>query len=121
MSCAKNIPASGRLETTTKRSKDLSHLKNQFNVVDGKIVEVKTVIVHSFIVGDAEDPDLYAAQPLIEWEKSEKGQWIMQRAIETPMWHRQVDHVTYGYKYAITAKLTDKDYTFWTLKWAKYG
>lgn len=104
-----------------KCSRDLSHLKNKFNLVDGKIVEVKTVTVHHFVVGDAEDPDLYAAEPIWQWQQTDAGKFIMERAIESPVWHRQVDHMTYGYKYAITAKLTDKDYTFWVLKWAKYG
>jgi hypothetical protein len=27
-------------------------------------------------MGDVEDPELYAAAPIIEWEKSEKGQWL---------------------------------------------
>ena len=84
-------------------------------------MEIKTVVVHSFSVGDAEDPDLYAAVPLIDWEKSEQGQWIMEHAVDTPVWQRHVDHQTYGYRYKIVARLTDRDYTFWTLKWAKHG
>lgn len=94
-----------------------SSLKNQFNLVNGKVIEIKSVTVHSFSVGDAEDPDLYAAAPLIDWEKGEQGKWVMEHAVETPIWHRHVDHLTFGYKYTITAKLTDKDYTFWVLKW----
>jgi hypothetical protein len=80
-------------------------------------VEIKTVIVHSFILGDVDDPDLYAAQPLYEWQTSEQGQWIMDHAVEQPVWHRMVDPVAYGYKYKITARLKAVDYTFWALKW----
>lgn len=117
MSCVRNTPASGRLETTTKRSKDLSHLKNQFNLIDGKIVEIKTVVVHAFTMGDVEDPELYAAEPLLQWQNSEQGAWVMEHAVETPVWHRHHDYVSYGYKFAITAKLSDRDYTYWALKW----
>ena len=41
---------------------------------------MKTIkfIAHEFRMGDVDDPDLYAAVPLIEWEKSEPGQWLME-------------------------------------------
>ena len=77
-----------------------------------------TVVCHSFRMGDVEDPDLYAAQPLWEWQESEMGKWIMSKAVDTPEWHRQHDNLTYGWQYAVIAKLKDIDYTFWTLKWS---
>ena len=85
--------------------------------VDLQIESVKNIIVHSFSMGDVEDPDLMAAEPLIKWESSDQGQWIMANAIETPIWHRVVDHNAMGWRYTITAKLNAKDYTFWVLKW----
>ena len=66
--------------------------------------EIKELVVHSFTMGDVEDPDLYAAQPLSEWERSEQGQWIMEHAVETPTWYRMADPVSYGYKYEIRAR-----------------
>lgn len=86
-------------------------------VIDGQARRIHKVVVHRFRVGDSEDPEIYAAQPLIEWERSEEGQWIMNHAIEPPMWHRHLDYNTYGHQFAITAKLIDRDFTFWTLKW----
>jgi hypothetical protein len=68
-------------------------------------------------MGDVEDPDLYAAEPLWEWQQSEMGQWVMDRAVDTPEWHRQMDSMQYHMQYAVVAKLKDIDYTFWTLKW----
>jgi hypothetical protein len=41
----------------------------------------------------------------------------MEHAIDKPEWHRQTDTMNYGYKFAITAKLRGRDYTFWTMKW----
>ena len=79
--------------------------------------EIRTVTVHSFSMGDVEDPDLYAATPLIEWEKSEKGQWIMDNAAETPSWHRLADPVSMGYRYEIRAKLQGSKLTEWLLKY----
>lgn len=90
---------------------------NQFNLVHDKVVEVKSVVVHTFRLGDVDDPDLYAAQPMWEWQESEMGKWVMSHAVDQPEWHRHLEPMTYGYTYAIVAKLTAKDYTFWVLKW----
>lgn len=73
--------------------------------------------VHSFSIGDVEDPEIYAAQPLWEWQNSEVGKWVMEHAIETPMYHQILDHLTYGYKYVIRAKLSYQDAFVYKLKW----
>jgi hypothetical protein len=90
---------------------------DKFMVFGDRVHEIHTVIVHRFRMGDVEDPDLYAAEPLLEWQHSEMGEWVMERAVDTPEWHRMADVASYGYKYAIVAKLKDVDYTWWTLKW----
>lgn len=77
---------------------------------------MKNYIVHSFTLGDVDDPDLYAAEPLYNWEQSDAGQFIMKNALETPMWVREVNHAQYGYNYAIKAKLKPEHYTFYKLK-----
>jgi hypothetical protein len=76
-----------------------------------------TIVVHRFRTGDVEDPDLYAAQPLWEWQESEMGEWVMANAVQTPSWHRSVDPSIYGYAYSIQAELSPKNYTYWWLKW----
>jgi hypothetical protein len=78
---------------------------------------IHKLVVHRFTMGDVEDPDLYAAQPLLDWQNSEMGKWVMERAVDTPEWHRRADAYNYGYEYAIVAKLKDIDYTWWELKW----
>jgi len=90
---------------------------NKFMVFGDKVHEIKTVVVHRFRMGDSEDPDLYAAGPLMEWQTSEMGKWVMDRAVATPEWHRQMDQMQYQLHYAVVAKLKDIDYTFWVLKW----
>ena len=94
-------------------------INNKFIVINNRVHEIYTVVVHRFRMGDVDDPDLYAAQPMWEWQSSELGKWVMERAVDTPEWHRQIDHTTYGYSYAIVAKLKDIDYTFWALKWGQ--
>ena len=78
---------------------------------------MKQVIVHEFRMGDVDDPDLYAAHPMYEWEKSEEGQFVMQNSLKTPEWHRLIEPVTSSYVYRITAHFDDKIYTFWRLKY----
>lgn len=90
---------------------------HKYMVIDDKVHEIHKTVVHRFKLSDVDDPDLYAAQPIIEWQNSEMGKWVMERAVETPEWHRHLEPVTYGYQYAIVAKLKGADYTFWTLKW----
>jgi hypothetical protein len=87
-------------------------------VFDNRAYKIHNVLVHTFNMGDVEDPDLYAAEPLLNWQHSESGQWVMSKAVETPMWHRMHDYASYGYRYGVTAKLKDVDYTYWCLKWA---
>lgn len=102
--------------SNTKKKYDES-FKYQYNLVDDKVIEVKTVVVHRFLMGDVEDPDLYAGQPLMEWQNSEQGAWVMEHAVEPPVWNRVTDPYNYGYQYAISAKLTTKDLTYFYLKW----
>lgn len=94
-------------------------VRNKYNVIGDRVEECKTVVVHSFQMGDVEDPDLYAAEPMINWEKSEQGQWIMRNAADTPTWHRIADPMTYGYKYQIRAKLMGPALTEWLLRYGK--
>jgi hypothetical protein len=89
---------------------------NKYVLVGDRVEEVKTVVVHEFTMGDVEDPDLYAAEPLMAWEKSEQGQWVMKNSCDTPTWHRIADPVSYGYKYRITAKLMGATLTEWLLR-----
>ncbi len=82
-----------------------------------RVEEVKELVVHSFSMGDVEDPDLYAAQPLSEWENSEFGQWVMKNACDVPTWHRMADQITYGYRYQIRAKFMGPALTQMLLKY----
>jgi hypothetical protein len=91
----------------------------EFQLVDNKVVKFQDVRVHEFRMGDVEDPDLYAAQPIYEWQQSEAGQWIMEHAVEKPFWHRHIDPYEYGYRYYIIARLAEQDLTYWALKWQK--
>lgn len=78
---------------------------------------MKTIVAHRFTVGDVEDPDIYAAQPLWEWQNSEAGKWAMENCSETPSWHRHIDAAHYGYSYQVRITLTPKQLVYWKLKY----
>lgn len=92
----------------------------RFEVIEenGKEIvrELHKVVVHFFSLGDVEDPELYAAQPIWEWQQTDGGKFIMEHAVEVPIFQRHIDHLTYGYKYAIIAELEKKKLAEYYLK-----
>ncbi len=95
-------------------------VRHKYNVIrDGeyeRVEECREMVVHEFSMGDVDDPDLYAAHPLHEWEESEFGQWCMKNAADTPTWHRMADPTTFGYRYQIRAKFMGPALTEMLLK-----
>ena len=73
-------------------------------------------IVHKIRMGDVEDPDIMVAQPIYEWQQTEKGKYIMAHSKPEPMWVRAINHMTYGYEYRIKAYLTPEQLTYYKLK-----
>lgn len=86
-------------------------------IIDGKVITIHSVVVHRFMVSDAEDPDIYAGEPLWKWQQSDAGKFVMEHAIETPSWHRHIDHAMYGYQYAVKASLEEKHLSEYYLRW----
>jgi hypothetical protein len=91
----------------------------EYKLINGQGVKFSDVKVHEFIMGDVEDPDLYAAEPLIAWQNTEAGQWVMEHAVEQPFWHRMINPYTFGWTYYIIARLSEQDHMYWALKWQK--
>lgn len=89
-------------------------------IVNGNVIKkIHKVVVHSFLLNDVEDPELYAAEPIWKWQQTDAGKWIMENAEEQPVFHSQIDYQHYGYKYAITAILEEKKLTEYYLKFGK--
>ena len=107
------------LQTSTRTDEKWSELFQTpyTKIIDGKAVKFSDVMVHSFLLGDVEDPDLYAGQPLYEWQESEAGAWVAKHAADKPYWVRRTDPYNYGFRYYIFARLTEPDQVYWQLKW----
>ena len=91
----------------------------EVKVLRDRAVRFSDVCVHEFSVGDVDDPDLYAAEPILKWQNSDAGQWIMANAVETPYWIRDTQYDTWGVRFRIMARLSEQNQTFWQLKWSK--
>jgi hypothetical protein len=89
---------------------------HEYCVLDEVVIKMKEIVVHSFSMGDVEDPDLYAAEPLWKWQNTDQGKWIMENAHETPVWHRMADLSSFGHKYIVTATLAEKKLTEYYLR-----
>ena len=86
-------------------------------IVDGRPVRFSDMCVHEFYIGDVEDPDIYAAEPVWTWQRSELGQWVTTHAVGEIYWTRSADYVSYGFRYRIIARLSEHNQTFFKLKW----
>lgn len=76
--------------------------------------------VHEFRLSDVEDPEIYAAEPIINWERSDSGQWVKEHALSQPYWQITPDVFNYGYKVRIVADLREEDITYFKLKWENF-
>ena len=77
------------------------------------------IIVHKIPMGDVEDPELYAAAPIYEWEKSAKGQWLHEHSKQQMEYIVRPNQETYGWVVIIFAWLEEQDLTYYKLKWGE--
>ncbi len=91
----------------------------RFKVEDEVVKEIHKVVVHTFTLSDVEDPEIYAAEPIWKWQQSEAGKFVMEHAIDTPSYHKHIDHQVYGYRFAITAELEAKKLAEFYLRWGQ--
>ena len=68
-------------------------------------------------MGDVEDPDIYAAEPIWQWQQTAQGQWVMQHAQDLT-YHTGADPHGYGYLISIRGAINDpKRITEYFLRW----
>lgn len=72
-------------------------------------------IVHRFKMSDVEDPEIYVAQPIYDWQQTEHGKWVMAHGRD-PQYHIHMEPITYGYQVVITAHITPKRWTEYCLR-----
>ena len=88
-------------------------------IINEKPVRFRDVCVHEITMGDVEDPDLWVASPIWDWQQTEAGKFVMDHAVEKPYWTQSMDYRTYGHVYRIMARLSEQNETFWRLKYVE--
>ena len=108
------------MAVTHNTSTESTHWQpEQVEIIDGCAVRFNDVCVHEFLLSDVEDPEIYLAEPILAWQSSEAGQWIMTHAAQPPYWIKTMDLTSYTYQIRIMARLSEQNQTFFKLKWGK--
>lgn len=71
-------------------------------------------LVKELRMGDVEDPYLYAAYPIHEWEQTEEAQWLKSKCDDLVFF---CDTHDYGFMIRIYAPLEGEALTFYNLKY----
>ena len=82
-------------------------------IVNGEVREKYKL--HEFTMSDVEDVEIYAAQPIYEWQQTPEGKFCMEKATDIE-WHTYIDHMIMGHRIVITGYLSGKHATFLALK-----
>ena len=75
------------------------------------------ITFHTFSMGDVDDVDIYAAQPIYEWQQTNQGRWVMENAHDLT-YYTGADPYNFGYKISITGEIGDpRKVTEYYLRW----
>lgn len=113
MANGKSMFAEAFVSKSTTLTSGATHNVQKYRVHDDEVYERH--IVHRFKMSDVEDPDLYVAQPIYEWQQTEQGKWVMKYGRD-PQYHMYMEPTYYGYAVAITAHITPKRWTEYCLR-----
>ena len=67
-------------------------------------------------MGDVDDPEVYAAMPIIEWQKTEQGQWVMEHCPD-PQYRFRVSPQNWGQQCELFGSLDERSAVVFLLKW----
>jgi hypothetical protein len=103
---------------TRKHEAEYRHWQaEEVKVIGDCAIRFSDVCVHEFSVGDVEDPEIYAAEPIWNWQQTDAGKWVMENAVDKPYYTQGLDYNSWGHRYKIMARLSEQNQTFWRLKW----
>ena len=80
---------------------------------------MKRHVLWECIIGDVSDPDTYASGLVLGWEHSDAGEWAKQHVQDGKLWYitefKNTDHIQFLVQ--VFGEMSDKDYTYFSLKW----
>lgn len=88
----------------------------EVKIINGHAVKYSTIVVARLRIGDVEDPEIYLGGASYEWLQTEVGQWAQENSVEPLTYYQYGDPFHWGYTYAITARLSEQNITFFHLK-----
>jgi hypothetical protein len=93
----------------------------QVETVNGRdiVKEIHKVVVHMFTMGDVDDPEIYAAGPIWDWQQTDMGKFVMEHSVGPPTFQSQIDSSVFGYRFVIIAELEQKKLSEFYLRWGK--
>lgn len=77
---------------------------------------MKRIVFATFNMGDVEDPEIYIAQPIYEFQQTDKGRWMMENC-KDPTYQISPCPETYGYRAVISGMVEDQLATEFYLRW----
>ena len=75
------------------------------------------MLVYRFKMGDVEDAQIYAAGPLMDWQRSESGRWVMEHALQVPEWRTKDALQNWGSFVEVHADLKPEDEVYFYMRW----
>jgi hypothetical protein len=79
---------------------------------------IREVAFHKIHMGDVEDPDLFVAEPIYQWQQTDAGKFVMEKSIpNSPRWERRPDLQYWGHVYYIFAEMDERSLTEYYLRW----
>lgn len=69
-----------------------------------------------FSLGDVDDPEIYLAAPVYEWQQTDHGKWVMENCKDVS-YSVSTESDTFSYRVTIYGHLEDKEHTYYRLKY----
>lgn len=78
---------------------------------------VSKTVHEIFLSQGLDDPDIFVAEPILEWQKSDRGKYIMEHSNPAPILHKATNYLTMEYEYRIVTSLTLAQWTYYKLRY----
>jgi hypothetical protein len=79
------------------------------------------ILVKEILMGDCEDPYLYAAEPISRWERTEEAYYVKTHSTEQLTFYCDASAMTMGFVIRIYAVLEDEALTYYRLKYSTHA
>jgi hypothetical protein len=79
------------------------------------------ILVKEIAMGDCEDPYLYAAGPISEWECTEEAEYVKSHSTEQLVFYCDTSPENWGFVVRIYAELEGEALTYYRLKYCTHA